>query len=132
MTIDNEQKTPLHAAAIAGFPGVVEAMYSFGGDINAKDAFGATPLRAAVVRGRQDMIAMLHSLGADVNVPDNLGVSPLHAAALAGHAHLVRRVPQLRARPHAAVARHQGACLLSLYRAGILKKNGHAGKFLLS
>ena len=47
---DLNDKTPLHFAAFAGNPEIVEYLIKNGADIEAKDAYGMTPLHASALR----------------------------------------------------------------------------------
>jgi ankyrin repeat protein len=84
--------TALH---LAGSPGVVAVLLSFGANVNSKRRTdNATPLYFAALNGKKEIVAFLLKNGADPTImttgPD--GETPLHAAIVNGHLEIV---PQL-------------------------------------
>jgi ankyrin repeat protein len=93
--------TPLHLAAAAVRPSVVEALLERGADPNARNRRGATPLhyacdpRPAASRQWQaeqqvDVIRLLVAHGAAIDVQDKGGVTALHRAVRARSPSAVR------------------------------------------
>ena len=58
--------TPLHAAALASQPAVVEVLIAHGADVNAKDGSGFTPLALAANSKNDLMVVILLEKGAQI------------------------------------------------------------------
>ncbi len=68
-TSDIEGISPLHAAAVGGHAGVVEALLGAGLEPNTPpDVDGYTPLHAAVVGGNTNVVEALLAGGAEPNL----------------------------------------------------------------
>jgi len=83
---DDDEKTPLHYAAINGSDQVAEFLVNNGGDIDARERAGATPLHFAVRWGSEVIVKfILRKKGPDakqcLESGDRLGRTPLHYAA---------------------------------------------------
>lgn len=83
---DEDDKTPLHYAAINCREDVFEFLVNFGADIDARDGVGATPLHFAVRWGSEAIVKyILRKKGSDavhiLDSGDRLGRTPLHYAA---------------------------------------------------
>lgn len=81
----DEQKTPLHLAALVGHCEIVELLVSRGAAINATDRGGRTPLICAAGRPRDKVVQTLLRLGADTGLSAGGDTSPLHRAASNGN-----------------------------------------------
>ena len=81
---DTDGWTPLHAAAAAGFRGVVEDLLAWGADPAARNGTGRTPLHAAAAGDHAAIVPVLVAGGADVEAADKAGWTPMHVAALHG------------------------------------------------
>jgi ankyrin repeat protein len=66
-----DQKRPLHLAAIHGHHELTKRFISLGADINAQDIDGLTPLHHAVKSNKLDIVKALISEGADLHIQDN-------------------------------------------------------------
>ena len=64
---DNDGKTPLMVAALAGHKEIAEILVAAGADIDAKNSFGWTPLMEAYFEGHAEVVAYLRGLGANLN-----------------------------------------------------------------
>ncbi|KAH8428438.1 uncharacterized protein LDX57_006136 [Aspergillus melleus] len=71
--------TPLHFAAIRGFPEAIRRLVELGARRDSQNALGQTPLHAALA-GDPAVIRLLVALGVDINAPDFDGMTPLHQA----------------------------------------------------
>ena len=58
---DENGNTPLHEAAIDGYPDVVKALIAAGAAVNATDCCGFTPLHLAAFRGHTDVVKILRA-----------------------------------------------------------------------
>ena len=84
--------TPLHYAALCGFPTVVKFLvFERLQDVHSR-AFDdeSTPLHWASSGGHVETARLLLDYGADVMAQDNNGSTPLHQASLSGSVELVR------------------------------------------
>ncbi|XP_075055694.1 serine/threonine-protein phosphatase 6 regulatory ankyrin repeat subunit C isoform X4 [Mixophyes fleayi] len=78
--LDQERRTPLHAAAYLGDMPVIELLIQSGANINAKDSLWLTPLHRAAAARNERAISLLIKHSADVNARDKNWQTPLHAA----------------------------------------------------
>lgn len=77
--------TPLHAAAEAGWQGLIRLLVARGASVNARAASGSTPLHEASAHGMPRIVELLVDLGADVHARDSEGKTPLDLALKYGH-----------------------------------------------
>ena len=79
--------TPLHLAAEAGFPDVVEILLSSGADINSRTGGtnSVTPLHIAAGRDHWHVTELLLKNDAEVNAKDSNGKTPLEWAVSSGY-----------------------------------------------
>ena len=75
------KQTALHLAAIYGHNASVEALLSWGAEVNPQDRGGFTPLNAACQEGHLRCVLTLLKAGASLILPDNYGILPIHVAA---------------------------------------------------
>ena len=85
--------TPLHIAAAAYQPEIVEQLLSRGANASARNRRGAEPLHYAAdgapgspwwnPQAQQAVVGLLIRAGADPNTEDKAGVTPLHRAVRA-------------------------------------------------
>ncbi|XP_029287338.1 LOW QUALITY PROTEIN: serine/threonine-protein phosphatase 6 regulatory ankyrin repeat subunit C [Cottoperca gobio] len=78
---DQEQSSPLHAAAYLGDVNIMDLLITSGAKINAKDQGLLTPLHRAAASRNEKAVALLLKHGAEVNTQDKYGHTPLHMAA---------------------------------------------------
>ncbi len=78
----NDDRTPLHEAAIFGHEEFATLLIEHGADVNAATIEGKTPLFYAVGNELPGMARLLLEAKADVNVRDSLGNTPLHELAI--------------------------------------------------
>lgn len=64
--LDRKGLSPIHWAAIKGYPNCIRVLAKYGGDVDVRDPFGWTPLHAAVVSNHLSCIEELLKLNADV------------------------------------------------------------------
>ena len=75
------KSTALHFAAIRGYNSSIEALLSWGDEVNPQNHFGATPLHFACQEGHLLCVLTLLKAGASLNLPDIQGSLPIHKAA---------------------------------------------------
>uniref|UniRef100_A0A8C5HT21 Serine/threonine-protein phosphatase 6 regulatory ankyrin repeat subunit C-like n=1 Tax=Gouania willdenowi TaxID=441366 RepID=A0A8C5HT21_GOUWI len=78
---DQEESTPLHAAAYLGDTHIMDLLISSGANINAKDQNLLTPLHRAAASRNERAVELLLTHGAKVNTRDKVWHTPLHMAA---------------------------------------------------
>ena len=76
--------TPLHFAAMAGHPAVVNLLLANGARIDIGDYLGDAPLHYAAFYNRGAMIELLAAAGADVNLTNHAGLTPFSLASRHG------------------------------------------------
>ncbi|KAJ8358548.1 hypothetical protein SKAU_G00150730 [Synaphobranchus kaupii] len=79
--LDQEWRTPLHAAAYLGDVHIMDLLIHSGASVNAKDNLWLTPLHRAVASRNEKAVGLLLKQGAEVNARDKLWQTPLHVAA---------------------------------------------------
>uniref|UniRef100_A0A7M4EFR0 Ankyrin repeat domain 52 n=1 Tax=Crocodylus porosus TaxID=8502 RepID=A0A7M4EFR0_CROPO len=79
--LDQERRTPLHAAAYVGDAAIVELLILSGANVNAKDTVWLTPLHRAAASRNEKALTLLLKHSADVNARDKYWQTPLHLAA---------------------------------------------------
>ncbi|XP_073324673.1 serine/threonine-protein phosphatase 6 regulatory ankyrin repeat subunit C [Pagrus major] len=80
-SLDQEQSTPLHAAAYLGDVHTMDLLITSGANVNAKDQGLLTPLHRAAASQNQRAVELLLKHGAEVNTRDKFWHTPLHMAA---------------------------------------------------
>ena len=73
--------TALHQAAVKGHEAVVEALLSWGANVDPQDHTGATPLYLACQEGHVNCVLELLKAGASTSLPNNAGSLPIHVGA---------------------------------------------------
>jgi ankyrin repeat protein len=98
---DDEERTPLHSAVLAGSVGLVGLLLESGADVNAADTDGFTALHFAAQEHEVELARLLIARGANVNAQDNDGASVLWRAVFcsAGRDELVQHLVQSGAKP---------------------------------
>ena len=89
--LDNQQRTPLHYAAMAGNASIMQFLLERGAEMEVPDALGKAPLHYAARTSEDCVICLLKAkprLG--VHAVDRAGQTPLHDAALAGRSSVMR------------------------------------------
>uniref|UniRef100_A0A452H5M7 Uncharacterized protein n=1 Tax=Gopherus agassizii TaxID=38772 RepID=A0A452H5M7_9SAUR len=79
--LDQERRTPLHAAAYLGDVPIIELLILSGANVNAKDTVWLTPLHRAAASRNEKALNLLLKHSADVNARDKFWQTPLHVAA---------------------------------------------------
>ena len=82
--------TALHYAAIEGHSASMEALLSWGAEVNSKDHIGLTPLHFACQEGRLLCVLTLLKAGASLTLPGNQGPLPIHFATQDNRIEVVR------------------------------------------
>uniref|UniRef100_A0A669DCX5 Ankyrin repeat domain 52 n=1 Tax=Oreochromis niloticus TaxID=8128 RepID=A0A669DCX5_ORENI len=80
-SLDQEQSTPLHAAAYMGDVIVMDLLISSGANVNAKDQGLLTPLHRAAASRNERAVELLLKHKVEVNARDKFWHTPLHMAA---------------------------------------------------
>jgi len=87
---DDKTLEPIHLAATAGKPSIVEMLIANGAKVDSKDEYGLTSLSYASVWGHLSVAEILVAHGADVNSRDGLNdETPLHRASEGTNASIV-------------------------------------------
>ncbi|BAO99793.1 ankyrin repeat domain-containing protein [Wolbachia endosymbiont of Cimex lectularius] len=79
-TKDNEDLTPLHAAAISNAKDVAEFLVDNGADVDARDNIDWTPLHTAAFFDAEDVAELLISKGANIRARNNKNKAPFEIA----------------------------------------------------
>uniref|UniRef100_A0A8C7MDH8 Ankyrin repeat domain 52 n=1 Tax=Oncorhynchus kisutch TaxID=8019 RepID=A0A8C7MDH8_ONCKI len=79
--LDQERRTPLHAAACLGDVHIMDLLINSGASINAKDQGWRTPLHRAAASQNEKAVGLLLRQDAEVNARDKFWQTPLHVAA---------------------------------------------------
>jgi ankyrin repeat protein len=77
---DEEGRTPLFSAVLAGSVGLVGLLLESNADVNAQDNEGWTALHFAVQEYEPEIARLLIARGANVNAQDHVGISVLWRA----------------------------------------------------
>lgn len=83
-TLDNQDLTALHWAAVTGDKESIDSILDAGFDVNTRGAGGYTALHLAAQKGNAKAIEHLVNRGADVTASTEDGVTPLHLIAYSG------------------------------------------------
>jgi ankyrin repeat protein len=94
---DEEGRTVLWRAAMAGNTEQVRALLAAGADVNLKYSDGITPLMLAAYLGNDGSVGALIAAGADVNAKASEGMTALTLAASSGRRNCVRQLLAVRA-----------------------------------
>uniref|UniRef100_A0A8K9X910 Ankyrin repeat domain 52a n=1 Tax=Oncorhynchus mykiss TaxID=8022 RepID=A0A8K9X910_ONCMY len=79
--LDQERRTPLHAAACLGDVHIMDFLINAGANVNAKDHVWLTPLHRAAASRNERAVGLLLRQGAEANARDKFWQTPLHVAA---------------------------------------------------
>uniref|UniRef100_A0A673CJY6 Ankyrin repeat domain 52a n=1 Tax=Sphaeramia orbicularis TaxID=375764 RepID=A0A673CJY6_9TELE len=79
--LDQERRTPLHAAACMGDVHIMDLLIESGASVNAKDHVWLTPLHRAAASRNERAVGLLLRRGAEANARDKFWQTPLHVAA---------------------------------------------------
>ena len=79
--MSQNRQTALHITAIKGHNASVEALLSWGAQVNPQDYNGCTPLHCACQEGHLLCVLTLLNAGASLTLPTNDGRLPIHAGA---------------------------------------------------
>ena len=82
--------TSLHNAATHGHNVLVEALLSWGAQVNQQDYLGTTPLHFACQEGHLLCVLTLLKAGASLTLPSDQGSLPIHQAAMHNRVEIVR------------------------------------------
>ena len=82
--------TALHLAALNGDNASVEALLSWGAEVNQQNHLGSTPLHLACQEGHLLCVLSLLKAGASFTLSDILGQLPIHVAAGRNKVEIVR------------------------------------------
>uniref|UniRef100_A0A7N6AAS7 Ankyrin repeat domain 52 n=1 Tax=Anabas testudineus TaxID=64144 RepID=A0A7N6AAS7_ANATE len=80
-SLDQEQSSPLHAAAYLGDVHIMGLIINSDANVNAKDQGSLTPLHRAAASRNERAVELLLKHGAEVNSRDKFWHTPLHMAA---------------------------------------------------
>mmetsp|Transcript_2976 Transcript_2976/g.10024 ORF Transcript_2976/g.10024 Transcript_2976/m.10024 type:complete len:264 (-) Transcript_2976:1784-2575(-) len=84
--------SPLHAAAVIGYPSDINMLYEAGHDLERRDAAGRTACHLAASSGKLQNLQMLVHLGADLQAKDLKGDTPLQRATVANQSKVVQYI----------------------------------------
>ena len=90
----NTKHTALFYAAVFGHNASVEALLSWGAEVNPQDVAGWTPLHGACQDGQLLCVLTLLKAGASLTLPANDGGLPIHAAAQCNRVEIVKTLLQ--------------------------------------
>ena len=82
--------TALHYAVLNGHSVLVEALLSWGAEVNRQDYLGTTPLHFACQEGHLLCVLTLLKAGASLTLPNSYGSLPIHHAAGRNRVEIVR------------------------------------------
>ena len=84
--------TPLHLAGFFNQPALIEALLTYGAEVNARarNQMANAPIHAAAAGRSRDSVRILLEHGADANARQAAGFTPLHSAAQGGDAEMAR------------------------------------------
>ena len=89
--MDSDTKdTALHYAAVFGHNAPIEALLSWGAEVNPQDHAGWTPLHYACQGGHLLCVITLLKTGASLTLPNNDGTLPIHLAASFNRVEVIR------------------------------------------
>lgn len=109
-------KSLLIQAVARGNPQIVEALLSFGAEVNLRNSSGDTPLTSITSSATPELVKQLIAAGARVNARDNRGASPLMIAAGSGSAGVVKELIEAGANVNARDSSGE-TCLFSAARS---------------
>jgi ankyrin repeat protein/L-ascorbate metabolism protein UlaG (beta-lactamase superfamily) len=135
---NQDGETPLHFAAGARRPDIVDLLLAQGADPLAKNNDGQTPLLYAAYGGSREIVAAFIALGADFKYQDVRGMTPLHFAAREGRTEVVSLLLEKGAPTDPknqsgqtpldlAVLRGHGSVILAFFKAGALDAKSETG-----
>ena len=75
------KQSALHIAALKGNSAFMEALLSWGAEVNPQNSVGFTPLHSACQEGHLLCVQTLLKAGASITLPNNDGSLPIHFAA---------------------------------------------------
>ncbi len=87
---DDDENTPLHAAAALGKNDLVALLVQRGCSMKKRNAFSNTPLHEAAQGGHEETVKLLLMNGAQSQEFNALGATPLHCAAFVGNSAICR------------------------------------------
>lgn len=82
---DDNQRTPLHLAAMYGNNEIVKSLLDFGANPDARDSLGSSPLHTSAEYDEEPEVRLLLAHGTDPNARDNRQKTPLHHAGWSGN-----------------------------------------------
>lgn len=77
---DPDGNTTLHVAAKQGFLEIVQLLWKYGADLDARNRLNQTPLHLATANDHSDVVELLIEYGADINAADSNGKLALPCA----------------------------------------------------
>ena len=97
--VADTKHTALHFAAVKGHNASVEALLSWGAEVNPEDYLGQTPLGSACQAGHLPCVLTLLKAGASLSLPDQHGMLPIHIAAQFNRVEIVQTFLELGCSP---------------------------------
>jgi len=82
---DDNERTPLHFAALKGNEKAIKLLKMRGANPNIEDCHGSIPLHLAAKHNNPEAVKLLIDMGSELNVQDRYGNTPLHLAAYKGN-----------------------------------------------